>query len=129
LLDIAPPGNTLVNGLGGLIFLGSCVIGKPLTQVVSERVEAAGSGGKVEAEPGADAYGRRVHVLLSAMWGIGVLIGTAVHLVVIFSMSVDAANAVTTALSLATTGLLMVATIVIGKRARRRWEQRTLPQS
>ena len=31
-------GNTLVNGLGGLIFLGSCVVGTPLTQVVGRAV-------------------------------------------------------------------------------------------
>ncbi|CAN5835436.1 hypothetical protein BH09ACT7_BH09ACT7_55570 [soil metagenome] len=54
-------GNTLVNGIGGLIFLGSCVIGTPLTQVVGDRFrEASGS---------ADEH--RIHVRLSAMWVSG----------------------------------------------------------
>jgi hypothetical protein len=121
-------GNTLVNGIGGLIFLGSCVIGKPMTQVVAERVETADSDEAKDVSPEATAYRHRVHVLLSAMWGVGLLIGTAAHLAVIFSTSVDVANAVTTVLSLVTTGLLIVATIVIGKRARDRWEQRSPSQ-
>ncbi len=113
-------GNTLVGGLGGLIFLGSCVVGTPLTQVVSERVQT----GEQDTNPAAVAYRRRVHVLLSAMWGIGLLLGSALHLAVIFSMSVDAANALTSVLSLATTALLMTATFVVGRRAADRWEQR-----
>ncbi|WP_234791549.1 VC0807 family protein [Mycolicibacterium mucogenicum] len=113
-------GNTLVGGLGGLIFLGSCVVGTPLTQVVSERVQT----GEQDTSPAAAAYRRRVHILLSAMWGIGLLLGSALHLVVIFSMSVDAANALTSVLSLATTALLMTATFVVGRRAAARWEQR-----
>ncbi len=32
-------GNTLVNGIGALIFLGSCVVGTPLTQVVGDRFD------------------------------------------------------------------------------------------
>lgn len=113
-------GNTLVGGLGGVVFLGSCVVGTPLTQVVSERVQT----GQPDTSPAAVAYRRRVHVLLSAMWDIGLLLGTALHLAVIFSTSVDVANAVTSVLALATTGLLMTATFVIGKRARARWEAR-----
>jgi hypothetical protein len=58
------------------------------------------------------------------MWGAGLIVGTALHLAVIFSTPVDVANAVTSVLSLATTALLMTATFVIGKRARTRWEER-----
>ncbi|MEN4449802.1 MULTISPECIES: VC0807 family protein [unclassified Mycobacterium] len=113
-------GNTLVGGLGGLVFLGSCVVGTPLTQVVSERVQT----GEHDTGPAAVAYRRRVHILLSAMWGVGLLVGTALHLAVIFSTPVDVANALTSALSLVTTGLLMTATFVVGKRAANRWEER-----
>lgn len=114
-------GNTLVSGIGGLLFLLSCVVGKPLTQVVSERVEP--EPGTEESEPGADAYRRRVHVLLSAMWGVGLLIGMVVHLVVIFTTSVDVANAVTTVISIVWMTALMVATFAVGKRAKTRWER------
>jgi hypothetical protein len=113
-------GNTLVGGLGGVVFLGSCVVGTPLTQIVSERVQT----GEQDTGPAAVAYRRRVHILLSAMWGIGLLLGTALHLAVIFCTSVDVANAVTSVLSLTTTGLLMVATFLIGKRAAARWAAR-----
>jgi uncharacterized membrane protein len=110
-------GNTLVNGMGGLVFLGSCVIGTPLTQVVAERVRPADD----QPEPDEERAHRRVHVLLSAMWGTGLLLEVAVRLVVISRLSVDAANGVTTAISLSTTGLLILATIVVTRRARARW--------
>ncbi len=58
------------------------------------------------------------------MWGVGLIIGTALHLAVIFSTSVDVANAVTSVLALVTTAVLMTATFVIGKRAGARWEAR-----
>ncbi|MGB8405976.1 MAG: VC0807 family protein [Mycobacterium sp.] len=113
-------GNTLIGGVGGLIFLVSCVAGRPLTQIVAERVQSQ----QEASGPGAAEYRRRVHVLLSAMWGVGLIVGAAIHLAVIYSTSVDVANAATSVLSLAATGLLMTATVVIAKRARERWDQR-----
>lgn len=115
-------GTTLVGAIGGLAFLASCVIGTPLTQVVAERVETEGQ----DPGPAAVAYRRRVHILLSAMWGIGLIVGTGVQLVVIFSTSVDAANGVNSVFSLATTAALITATFIISKRARGRWEDREL---
>jgi hypothetical protein len=106
-------GNTFVNGLGGLIFLGSCVVGTPLTQVVGERFRDP-----AEAAPTADEAERirRVHVQLSAMWGIGLLIEVAVRLAVIARFSVDVANGVNSAITLPVIGLLVLATIVVGRR-------------
>jgi uncharacterized membrane protein len=106
-------GNTFVNGIGGLLFLGSCVIGTPLTQVVGERFrkpeDAVPSVGEASAH-------RRVHVQLSAMWGIGLLIEVAIRLVVIANYSVDVANGVNSAITFPVIGLLVVATIVVGRR-------------
>ena len=116
-------GNTMVNGIGGLLFLGSCVVGTPLTQVVAERVKPDD-----EPEPGAEAYRRKAHVLLSAMWGIGLLAEVGVRLVVISRVSVDVANGLLSAISLGTVGILIVATILVGRRLGARWEQRTASQ-
>jgi hypothetical protein len=55
------------------------------------------------------------------MWGTGLLLEVAVRLIVISRLSVDTANGVTTVISLATTGLLIVATMVVVRRARARW--------
>jgi hypothetical protein len=117
-------GNTGVNGISGLLFLGSCVVGTPLTQVVAERFQPADD----EPEPGEEQYARRVHILLSAMWGIGLLIEVAVRLAVISRVSVDVANGVTSVISWATIGLLLAATFWIGGRAHTRWEQRSVRQ-
>jgi uncharacterized membrane protein len=106
-------GNTLVNGLGGLIFLGSCVIGTPLTQVVGDRFRSAQEGEAAVEDPGV----RRIHVLLSAMWGIGLLVEVAVRLTVIAKMSVDAANGVNSAITLPVIGFLVLATVVVIRRS------------
>lgn len=107
-------GNTLVNGIGGLLFLGSCVVGTPFTQVVGERFDRPG-----DDVPTADqaARIRRLHVQLSAMWGIGLLVEVAIRLVVIAHYSVDVANGLSSAITLPVIGLLVVATIVVSKRA------------
>lgn len=118
-------GDTLVGGVGALVFLGSCVIGKPLTQVVAERVQLDNGS----PEPGEAAFKHRVHVLLSAIWGVGLLVGMFVSLGIIFSFSVDVGKGVNTAVSLAVTGVLILVTIVVAKRARARWEQRSTTQS
>ena len=77
-------GNTLVNGIGGLLFLGSCVIGTPLTQVVAERF--------------------------------------------ISQVSVDVANGALSAISWGTVGILIAATVLVGRRLAARWEQRSASQ-
>lgn len=118
-------GDTLVGGIGALVFLGSCVIGTPLTQVVAERVQQENTA----PEPGEQAFKHRVHVLLSAIWGVGLLAGMLISLGIIFSLSVDVGKGVNTAVSLALTGLLIVITIVVAKGAATRWEQRAAPQS
>jgi hypothetical protein len=116
-------GDTLVGGIGALVFLCSCVIGKPLTQVVSERMKRDD-----EPEPGEEAFVHRVHVALSAMWGIGLLVGTFISLGIIFTLSIDVAKGVNTVVSLALVAVLMAATFWFGGRARRKWEQRSVTQ-
>jgi len=105
-------GNTAVNGLGGLIFLGSCVIGTPLTQVIGDRFQTSDA-----PDPEDMRRRRRIHVQLSAMWGIGLLIEVAVRLVVIANVSVDVANGVNSAITLPIIGLLVLATAIVTRRA------------
>jgi intracellular septation protein A len=111
-------GNTFVNGLGGLIFLGSCFVGTPLTQVVSERFEPPEAQDQATA-----ALRRRIHVQLSAMWGVGLLLEVAVRLVVIANCSVDVANGVNSAVTLPVIGLLVLATVVVTRRGAAAAEQ------
>jgi hypothetical protein len=117
-------GDTLVGGIGAVVFLGSCVLGKPLTQVVAERVQHDDA----ESEPGKEAFMHRVHVALSAMWGIGLLAGMFISLGIIFTLSIDIAKGVNTVVSLALTAVLIAATFWFGGRARRKWEQRSVTQ-
>ncbi|WP_231514551.1 VC0807 family protein [Mycobacterium sp. URHB0044] len=114
-------GETFVGGIGALIFLGSCVIGTPLTQVVAARVHP---DDEQTQEVGEDAFKHRVHVLLSAIWGVGLLVGMLASLAIILSLSVDVGKGVNTVVSLAVTGVLLLATVVVAKAAKSRWEQR-----
>ena len=106
-------GNTLVNGLGGLIFLGSCVVGTPLTQVVGRAVrkpdddEPTRCDEAVQLRTGPTFCSRRCGAS-------GCSSRSAIRLVVISQLSVDAANGVNSAISLPVIGLLVLATIVIG---------------
>jgi uncharacterized membrane protein len=115
-------GNTLVNGTGGLLFLGSAVIGKPLTEVITERVHPD------KTPPEADVLLRRrwVHVRLSAMWGVGLLVEVGVRLFVIAHTTVDVANGALTVISLVATAILLLATVLIVRRVQR--EQTRLAQ-
>jgi hypothetical protein len=116
-------GDTLVGGIGALVFFGSCVIGKPLTQVVSERMHRDD-----EPEPGEEDFVHRVHVQLSAMWGIALLVGMFISLAIIFSLSIDVAKGVNTVVSLSLIAVLLAATFWYGGHARRKWEQRSAAQ-
>jgi hypothetical protein len=51
------------------------------------------------------------------MWGIGLLLEVAVRLVVIANVSVDVANGVNSAITLPILGLLVLATIIVTRRA------------
>jgi len=108
-------GDTLVGGIGGVLFLGSCVIGTPLTYIVAERVQSAG----VEHDDQEKVRKRAVHVRLSLIWGVGLLLGMGVSLGVIFSFCVDVAKAASTAVSLVVTGILILLTMVVARAARR----------
>jgi uncharacterized membrane protein len=105
-------GNTMVNGLGGLIFLGSCVIGTPLTQVVGDRFQTSDA-----RDPEDLRRRRRIHVQLSAMWGVGLLLEVAIRLVVIANNSVDVANGLNSAITLPIIGLLVLATVIVTRRS------------
>ena len=85
--------------------------------MVAERVRPAGDE---DDGPDERLAHRRILVLLSAMWGTGLLLEVAVRLIVISRLSVDTANGVTTVISLSTTGLLILATMVVVRRARAR---------
>jgi hypothetical protein len=51
------------------------------------------------------------------MWGIGLLIEVGIRLVVIANLSVDAANGVNSAIMLPVIGLLVLATVVVGRKS------------
>ena len=93
-------------------------------KVIAERVRPDGD----EDEPGEAEFKRLVHILLWAMSGIGLLIGMVLHLIVVFTLPVDVANAAGTAMSLVLTALFVMATVVVTSRARARWEQRSPSQ-
>ena len=51
------------------------------------------------------------------MWGVGLLVEVVVRLAVIARFPVDVANGVNSAITLPVIGLLVLATMVVGRRA------------
>jgi hypothetical protein len=112
-------GNALVNGLGGIVFLASCLTGKPLTRVVVERLRTT----EEPKLPGEEQFEHRVHVRLSALWGTGLLASTAAHLALILCLPVDVASGLGSAASVTATVALLVLTIIVARRARAQWTE------
>jgi hypothetical protein len=63
------------------------------------------------------------------MWGIGLLVEVAVRLVVIARFPVDVANGVNSAITLPVIGFLVLATMVVSRRAAARADQAASVQS
>ncbi|MEZ0049887.1 hypothetical protein ABIA30_000877 [Mycobacterium sp. MAA66] len=80
-------GQTLVGAAAAVIFLASCMAGKPMTQFVAARFMP-----DVASGVGLSAALRSLHVRLSAIVGVGLLIQVAVLLAIIFTLPFDIAN-------------------------------------
>lgn len=105
----------------GLIFLGSCVAGSPLAYAWGRRIVARTA---VEQDRWSVMWStqlgfRRVFYVVSLAWGFGLLLEAGVRLTLVYAMPVDAMAGLSSALSLATVGLLAAWTVWYA-----RWVQR-----
>lgn len=115
--------DSIGTGVAGLIFLGTCLAGRPLTFHAAKR---AMSGGGAEREAMWDRRWRdepafrRTFVVLAVGWGLGLLAEAAVRIPLIYLLSIDVMAGLSQVLQIVAYGLLIVWTIAYVRRAQRR---------
>jgi hypothetical protein len=107
----------LVTGVIGIVLLGSVAIGRPLFHEFAEAgIRRAGGemAGFVE-DYGPDLFRRRLN-LITAVWGLGLVIDVAVSCVLVFSISIRSYLLVNPLLGYAAMGLLAAWTFAYARR-------------
>ncbi|MEO3872199.1 VC0807 family protein [Nonomuraea sp. B12E4] len=100
---------SLLSGALGLLLLGSCAVGRPVLYGLVRRLNSGNQELLArwdELWPAQPSF-RRVFVLLSLVWGTGLLAEAVVRIPLIYLLPVDAAAGVSTLLQLGTIALLV----------------------
>jgi hypothetical protein len=108
---------SLVSGLIGVAFLVSALVGRPLTYLAMRR--AAGDAAALDAKYAAIPRFRQALQTISVVWGIGLVAEAVVRGVLAYQLPVSAMVGLSTVLTVGTTGVLLLVSILVAKRARR----------
>ena len=115
----------LVTGVIALVFLGSAAIGKPLIYQL-----ARASMARKSAEDAQEFEALRVHaafrrtmMVMTLVWGFGLLVHFAVSVALVFALSIRMYLIVAPIVGYGTMGLLTLWTFLYARRARRRGEE------
>lgn len=116
----------LVTGVIGLVFLGSALIGKPLIYELARATMRRKSESEAQAFEALQVYAafRRTMMVMTLVWGLGLIADVGVAVVLMLSLSIRAYLIVNPILGYATMGALTLWTFLYGRRARRRGEAR-----
>ncbi|PZS37894.1 MAG: hypothetical protein DLM62_16695 [Pseudonocardiales bacterium] len=107
--------------VAGLIFLGTCVVGRPMMFYAAQRFSATTSEKRAlwntmwQTRP---AF-RRGFRLMSVVWGVGLLVEAAVRVPLIYLLPIQVMVGLSTALQVAAFTLLMTWNLWYGKRMQR----------
>ncbi|MGN6820418.1 MAG: VC0807 family protein [Sphingomonas sp.] len=114
----------LVTGVIALVFLGSAAIGKPLIYQLARASMRRKSEGEAQAFEALQVHAgfRRTMTVMTLVWGFGLLVSTAVSIVLVFALSIRAYLIVGPIVGYATMGLLTLWTFFYARRSRRRGE-------
>lgn len=116
----------LVTGVIGLVFVGSALIGKPLVYELaraSMRRKSDEEADKFEALQ-VHAGFRRTMMVMTLVWGLGLLADVAVSVALVFVLSIREYLVINPILGYGTMGALSLWSFLYGRRARRRGEAR-----
>ena len=116
----------LVTGIIGLAFVGSAVIGKPLIYELALATKRRKSAGEAEEFAALQVHAgfRRTMMVMTLVWGLGLLADVAIAVVLVFSLSIREYLLVNPILGYGTMGALSLWSFVYGQRAKRRGEAR-----
>jgi hypothetical protein len=117
---------SLLTGVWGLIMLGSLLASRPLTFYFGRQFMSGGDPDKAawfdrlwERPPF-----RRILRLTCVMWGVGLVAEALLRVVLVYVLPIPVFLLVSQIMAFAVMGLLMAATMLIGKRTRARAQQR-----
>jgi hypothetical protein len=106
-------------GIAGLLFLGSCFIGRPLIYYAAKRMQLDGGARFAEMWPTNPEF-RRNFQIMTAVWGAGMLFEAVVRIPLVFLLPIDVMAGVGGLMFIGTMVLLSVWNVAfIGRIARR----------
>jgi hypothetical protein len=116
----------LVTGVIGLVFLGSALIGKPLIYQLARASMRRKSEDEAQAFEALQVHAgfRRTMMVMTWVWGLGLIADVAVGVALIFALSIRDYLIVGPILGYVTMGGLGLWTFLYGRRARHRGETR-----
>jgi hypothetical protein len=116
----------LVTGVIGLAFVGSAVIGKPLVYELARATMRRKSEDEAQEFEALQVHAgfRRTMTFMTLVWGLGLLADVAVSVVLVFELSIRQYLIVNPILGYGTMGGLSLWSILYGRRAKRRGEER-----
>jgi hypothetical protein len=116
----------LVTVVIGLAFLGSVLIGKPLMFELARATLRRRSDDEAQAFETLQGYAgfRRTMLVMTLVWGLGLVADAAMSVAMVFTLSVRANLIASPILGYGTMGLLSLWTYLYGQRSQRRGEAR-----
>jgi hypothetical protein len=116
----------LVTGVIGLAFVGSALIGKPLIFELARATKRRQSAGEAEQFEALQVHAgfRRTMMVMTWVWGLGLLADVAVSVVLVFTLTIREYLIVNAILGYATMGALSLWSFLYGRSAQRRGEAR-----
>ena len=116
----------LVTGVIGLAFVGSALIGKPLIYELALATKRRASPGEADEFEALQVYAgfRRTMMVMTWVWGLGLLADVAVSVVLVFALSIREYLIINPILGYGTMGALSLWTFLYSQRAKRRGEAR-----
>lgn len=114
----------LVTGVIGLVFLGSALIGKPLVYELARATKRRNSEDEALQFEALQIHAgfRRTMMVMTLVWGLGLLAEVAVSIALIFVLSIRAYLLIHHLIGYGTMSALSLWTFVYARRARRRGE-------
>ncbi len=114
----------LVTGVIALVFLGSALIGKPLIYELARASMARKSEGEAQEFEALRVHAgfRRTMMVMTLVWGFGLLAHFAVSVALVFALSIRAYLIAGPIVGYATMGALTLWTFLYAQRSRRRGE-------
>ena len=116
----------LVTGVIGLVFVGSALIGKPLIYELARATMRRKSEAEAQEFEALQVHAgfRRTMMVMTLVWGLGLLADVAVSAALIFALSIRDYLLVGPIVGYGTMGALTLWSFLYGQRAKRRGEAR-----